>query len=89
MLALPLLPVVYVWLLRRRTQAALRFSHLGTVRAAMAGRSWRRHVPPALLWLACAALLLAAARPGGQGAAALGPHHRGAGHRHFTKHARQ
>lgn len=63
MLALPLLPVVYVWLLRRRTQAALRFSHLGTVRAAMAGRSWRRHVPPALLWLACATLLLAAARP--------------------------
>lgn len=63
MLALPLLPVVYVWLLRRRTQAALRFSHLGTVRAAMAGRSWRRHVPPALLLLACAALLLAVARP--------------------------
>lgn len=63
MLALPLLPVVYVWLLRRRTQSALRFSHLGTVRAAMAGRSWRRHVPPALLWLACATLLLAAARP--------------------------
>lgn len=63
MLALPLLPVVYVWLLRRRTQVALRFSHLGTVRAAMAGRSWRRHVPPALLWLACATLLLAAARP--------------------------
>mgnify|MGYP000098904202 CR=1 FL=1 len=63
MLALPLLPVVYVWLLRRRTQAALRFSHLGTVRAAMAGRSWRRHVPPILFLLAIAAMLVAAARP--------------------------
>ncbi len=63
MLALPLLPVAYLWLLRRRTQVAMRFSHLGTVRAAMAGRSWRRHVPPVLLLLACAALLFAAARP--------------------------
>jgi Ca-activated chloride channel family protein len=61
--ALALLPVLYVWLLRRRRKAAVRFSSLGAIRAAAAGRNWRRHVPPALLLLACSVLLLAAARP--------------------------
>ncbi len=63
MLALPWLPVLYVWLLHRRGKAAVRYSNLGGVRAAAAGRNWRRHVPPALLLLACSALLFAAARP--------------------------
>ena len=63
LLALPLLPAVYVWLLRRRAKAAVRYSSLGVVRAAAAGLHWRRHVPPALLFLACCGLLLAAARP--------------------------
>jgi Ca-activated chloride channel family protein len=63
LLALPLLPVAYVWLLRRRSQAALRYSGLGVARAAAAGRQWRRHLPPALFLLACAGLLVAAARP--------------------------
>jgi Ca-activated chloride channel family protein len=62
MLALPLLPVLYLWLLRRRGKAALRYSSLEVLREA-SSRQWRRHVPPALLWLACAAMLLAAARP--------------------------
>ena len=63
LLALPLLPAAYVWLLRRRRKAALRYSSLAVVRAATAGRQWRRHLPPALLLLACTALLFAAARP--------------------------
>lgn len=63
MLALPALLLAYVWLLRRRSASALRYSSLGVVRAAVAGRRWRRHLPPALLLLACAGLLLAAARP--------------------------
>lgn len=63
LLALPLLPAVYLWLLRRRAKAAVRYSSLGVVRAAAAGRNWRRHLPPALLLLACALLLFAAARP--------------------------
>ncbi len=62
MLAPPLLPVLYLWLLRRRGKAALRYSSLEVLREA-SSRQWRRHVPPALLWLACAVLLLAAARP--------------------------
>lgn len=63
MLALPLLPPAYLWLLRRRGKAALRYSSLGVVREAAVQRNWRRHVPPALLLLAFALLLLAAARP--------------------------
>src|SRR6187402_1098883 len=31
--------------------------------ATAAGRQWRRHVPPALLLLACSVLLFATARP--------------------------
>jgi Ca-activated chloride channel homolog len=63
MLALPLVVVAYIWLLRRRGKSAVRYSSLSTVRAAVAGRSWRRHLPPALLLIAFSGLLLAAARP--------------------------
>ncbi len=63
MLAVPLLPVAYVWLLRRRSKLAVRLSSLSVVRSAVSGRNWRRHVPPALLLIACSMLLLAAARP--------------------------
>jgi Ca-activated chloride channel family protein len=63
LLALPLLPVLYLWLLHRRGKRALRYSSLQVVREASSGRQWRRHVPPALLLIACSLLLLAAARP--------------------------
>jgi Ca-activated chloride channel family protein len=63
LLALALLPAVYVWLLKRRRRAALNYSSVGMVREAAAGRQWRRHLPPALLLLACSGLLIAAARP--------------------------
>jgi Ca-activated chloride channel family protein len=62
MLALPLLPVLYLWLLRRRRKTALRYSNLEAVRE-VSRCQWRRHVPPALLLLACSVLLFAAARP--------------------------
>src|ERR1700761_6119685 len=63
LLALALLPVAYLWLLGRRSRMAVHYSSLGLVRDADAGRRWRRHVPPALLLLAFAGLLVAAARP--------------------------
>ena len=64
LLALPLLVLLYVWLLRRRKQAALRFASLSIVREAMGkGPGWRRHVPPVLLLLAIGLMLLASARP--------------------------
>ena len=45
LLALPLLVLMYVWLLRRRKQAALRYASLSIVREAMGkGTGWRRHV---------------------------------------------
>jgi Ca-activated chloride channel homolog len=63
LLALPLLPAGYWWLLRRRGKPAVRYSSVAVARQAMSARSWRRHIPPALLLLAFAVLLLAAARP--------------------------
>jgi len=63
LLALPLLPLAYVWLLRRRSKSAVRYSSLSVVREAVSGRNWRRHLPPALLLIAFAILLLSAARP--------------------------
>ena len=65
MLALPLLVLLYLWLLRRRVKVTLRVSSIGTARAAQ-GRTFRRHVPPTLLLLALALLLLALARPVGR-----------------------
>ena len=64
LLALPLLVLLYVWLLRRKKKMALRYASLSIVREAMgAGQTVRRHIPPALFLLAMAAMLLAAARP--------------------------
>jgi Ca-activated chloride channel family protein len=61
---LPLLPLLYWLALRRRAVDALRLTDMDLVREAAAGRrAWRRHVPPALLFLAVAAMLLALARP--------------------------
>jgi Ca-activated chloride channel family protein len=62
--ALPVLVAGYVAVLRRRRTAALRYANLGIVREAMrAGHSVRRHVPPLLLLIGLAAMLLSVARP--------------------------
>src|SRR3954469_17678365 len=61
--ALPALVGLYVFLLRRRKKFAVRFSSLALVREAMVGPTWRRHLPPALMLLALAALIVAVARP--------------------------
>ena len=60
----PILAGLYVWILRRRKRAVVRYSNLSIVKAAM-GRSmgWRRHVPPALLLIAVTILIFAVARP--------------------------
>lgn len=61
---LPLLMLLYWWVLRRRKKVALRYANLSIVREAMGrAQTWRRHVPPLLLLLAFAAMLLASARP--------------------------
>jgi Ca-activated chloride channel homolog len=61
---LPLLVAWYVLMLRRRAKRAMRYASLAIVNEAIgtAGRV-RRHVPPALMLLALAALVVAMARP--------------------------
>ncbi|WP_421956277.1 VWA domain-containing protein [Polaromonas sp.] len=64
LLVLPLLVLLYVWLLRRKKKVALRYASLSIVREAMGkGQSVRRHIPPLLFLLSLAAMLLAASRP--------------------------
>jgi len=61
---LPLLVALYLWILRRRRRATVRLASVAIVKQALGrGPGWRRHVPPALMALALAALLLALARP--------------------------
>ena len=61
---LPAAIALYVVVLRRRKQAALRFANLAVVKDAV-GKSlwWRRHVPPVLMLVAFAAMLFSIARP--------------------------
>ena len=64
LLALPLMVLLYVWLLKRKKKMALRFASLSIVREAMGkGPGVRRHIPPLLFLIALTAMLLAAARP--------------------------
>jgi Ca-activated chloride channel homolog len=61
---LPVLVLLYWWLLHRRKKSTLRFANLALVKqAAGKGPGWRRHVPPLLMLLALTTLLLATARP--------------------------
>jgi Ca-activated chloride channel homolog len=61
---IPLLILVYIWILRRRKPYAVRFSSLSLVRDALPKQSqWRRHLPFALFLLALSSLMLALARP--------------------------
>jgi len=64
---LSIIPALLVWYLimqKRRRMAAVRYANLALVKQAAQGRRvWRRHVPPALMALSLALLMLAAARP--------------------------
>ena len=63
-IVLPALLAAYIWILRRKRKAAVRYASLGIIKEAVGpGARIRRHVPPALLFLALAALVLAMARP--------------------------
>ncbi|MBK7261748.1 MAG: VWA domain-containing protein [Rubrivivax sp.] len=62
--ALPLLVLLYLWILKRRRRSTVRLASVQVARLAMGkGPGWRRHVPPLLMLAALAALLLAVARP--------------------------
>jgi Ca-activated chloride channel family protein len=62
--ALPLLVLLYIWLMHRRKKVALRYASLSIVKDAMSARqSFKRHVPPLLFLVALAAMVLTMARP--------------------------
>jgi len=64
LLAVPLLVLLYLWLLRRKKKLAVRYASLAIIKEAMGpGQGLRRHIPPILFLLAIALMLLAAARP--------------------------
>jgi Ca-activated chloride channel homolog len=63
LLALPALVAGYAFLLRRRKVATLKVSTLAMVREALGPPDYRRHIPPAILLVSIAALIVASARP--------------------------
>jgi Ca-activated chloride channel family protein len=64
MLLVPLLVLLYVWLLRRKRRSTVRLASIAVAQAALGkGPGWRRHVPPLLMLLAIACGLFAASRP--------------------------
>lgn len=64
LLLIPLLIWGYIWILRRRKRATVRYANLAMVKAAMGNApAWRRHVPPVLMLIALTALIIAVARP--------------------------
>ena len=64
LLLLPLLVLLYVWLLNKKRRTTVRLASVQVAKLALGrGPGWRRHVPPALMLLAIAAGLVAVARP--------------------------
>lgn len=64
LLIVPVLVGAYLYALRRRKRAAVRYASLALVRGALGpGQRLRRHIPPALFLLAMISALLAVARP--------------------------
>ena len=64
LLLLPLLVLMYRWLLARKRKSTVRLASISVAKAALGkGPGWRRHVPPLLLLLALGALLFAVSRP--------------------------
>jgi len=64
LLAAPVMVGLYVWSLRRRRKAAIRYADLGLVRAALGKRQrFRRHVPPLVFLVGMVVAIFAISRP--------------------------
>jgi Ca-activated chloride channel family protein len=64
LLSLPLLIILYMWILRRRRSYAVQFSSLQIVRGAVSWRTrYRRHIPPLLILMAIIVGIIGLARP--------------------------
>ncbi len=64
LVAVPVLVVLYGFIVRRRAKAAVRYASIALIRGALSpGQRFRRHLPPLLLLLALTGLFVAIARP--------------------------
>jgi Ca-activated chloride channel homolog len=64
LLALPLLVMLYFWLINKRKKNTIGFGDFALLKAASQKTSgWRRHVPPALFFFSLGLMLFALARP--------------------------
>src|SRR5438132_11918206 len=55
---------IYVWILQRRRETALRYANLGLIKAALGSRQrFRRHIPPLLFLVGMLAAIFAISRP--------------------------
>jgi Ca-activated chloride channel family protein len=64
LVTVPAIVAFYLFLLRRKRKAAVRYASLSLVKVAMGpGKGFRRHVPPLLLLLAWTLSVVASARP--------------------------
>lgn len=64
MALVPLLVLLYLWVLKKRRRNTVRLASVAIAKQALGkGPGWRRHVPPALLLLALATLLFSVSRP--------------------------
>lgn len=64
LLVAPIVAALYLLALRRRRRLAVRYASLSLIRDALhAGPGVRRHIPPALLFAALVAILIALGRP--------------------------
>ncbi len=64
LLAAPALVAAYLYALRRKKRAVVRYASLMLIRDALGpGQKWRRHLPPSLFLLAMVTAILAIARP--------------------------
>src|SRR5207249_5388182 len=60
----PLCVAAYLWVLRRKKKAALKYASLAMVRDAMGpGQRFRRHIPPVLFLIGLVTMIVAVARP--------------------------
>jgi Ca-activated chloride channel homolog len=61
---LPLLALLYLWMLGRKRRSAVRLASVAVAKLALGqGPGWRRHVPPLLMAVALAAMLFSLSRP--------------------------
>jgi Ca-activated chloride channel family protein len=64
LLLIPLLIGLYLWNLRRKRKAAVRFSSLSLIREALPRHArWRQHLPFVFFLLGMSSLIMALARP--------------------------